>query len=1019
MSARAPSFVVDFVSRNAELFKGQASAALISAESTKATFAAFLYGFLTQGTATTGAALCVYATPEEREAWLEVAVDVIKTARGRQAVNVTELDREHPPPTPYIALVDCRALEQRFPKREALADVEMRPENAQRIAAITRMYSVTDADHRAFAAFDTPVNYTTRRADDPYSLAWDHLVFSRGALELGSVYYLNAIAVYYNRFLLDDVLVETDDPRVLHAAINASPRPLLDDYDCDEDELETLGETRDDMYAVVMIDDALVNFAVLVEDDEDEESDAEPVPTPDVALPPLRSVIKWESIEQPCVEKAVDLSSRVSVMWVYHPWLADAHQRGWAVSNKRVWGSSSVDITEEHYAVIKTMAIYQYVWINHARKYYILCPYVSKSHELHKLRNARALHPDDMLIGLLREEDTLIVYDTLFAAESRMRLAETRCRLIFAAFCGTLEEEALARFLFIDRGVTPPRLPTPLRISPIRMRRISTDPRRLRLHRDLTSIIFYDPRDTAHTTLYECMLSTYDHVMATANRIYYNGDFAGLVSQMAGYYSKLHVATRADTLVCRIENAKKQQRVVELVRAKQRAEMSGDRNARREATREMWTAIHNYYRLMVPTVVSHIALKKTVYEFDVLGNRLYKADIDRLVALNEWLGARDEELSVRIAYNENAVLLRQRIDSAEPPAIPSVDDTTSIPVIECPYCDDTFDSVHFYRQHKLAVHKDDDGRTFHCSICGISVKGEWAYIKHNRSLAHFRKTSDAPHRYVCGNCDRNFERGSSYWSHTLTCKNQNQLKRCEACEIDVSAGELPAHQLTPEHQRRIAGPEQTYCQNCRVRCLPGREMKDHLESETHMSAYIARGHIVPITIALNRWYVLLAAAEKLIDPAGYYVDMELRRSLLMLPEAKATVGEEAFTNYCTLLLVSMVMPPSTRKFYFSADQCSGMLVATVSGRTGIVGHYGAGDKTVLLAEMFKHMGVESVGYGFIAYVPSGLHTTLVEYARFLDMKIVRSPASTTHLGRLGVYAAYRLSRVEPASTSRA
>lgn len=1016
MSIRAPSFVIDCVGEHPDAFRGQRVATLISAETTKASFAVFLYGFLTGPNAMTRSALCVYSTPEEREAWLDVVANAFRTTRGRPVVTVYELDREHPPQTPYIALVECRALEQRFPKRDALAGVAMRPEHATRISAVTRMYTVTDADHRAFAAFDTPINYAARRADDPYSVPWDYLVFSRGALELPSVFYLNAIATYFGRFLLDDILDDADNAQTLRNAINASQKELPEDldYDASSDELV---DARDELYTLVMLDDARVNFALIVEDDEDDDSTVVSVPTHDVELPPFRSVIEWESVEQPCVEREADSRSRVSVLWVHHPWLADARQRSWAASEKRAW-DRCIDITQEQYSVTKTMAIYQYVWINHARKFYILCPYVSRTHELHKLRNARALHPEDMLIGLLRDEDTLIVYDTMFAAEPRLRLAETRCRLIFAAFCGTVEEESLARFMFTEQGIVPPRLPNPFRISSVRMRRIYNDPRRLRLHKELTSILFYDQQEVAHTTLYECMLSTYDCVMARANEIYYNATYAELAAQMLGYHSRFHVAARADTLVCRIENAKKQRRVIELVKAKQRADQSGDRDLRRQATRDMWTAIHNYHRLMVPTVVSHIAINQVADEFDAIGNRLYKAEIDRLVALNNWMRVCDDEFSIRIAYNENATLLRQRIDAAEPPAIPSIDGASSVALFDCAYCDETFDSKHFYTQHKQTAHRETDDRTFHCVACNKAIKGEWRYIKHNRSVAHFRKTSNSPHRYACEVCGQTFDRGSVFWSHRVGCKSQVPNKRCEACEVDVADGiTVEEHRLTPEHQRRVSGVTQSYCQDCRVRCAPGVEMRTHLESEAHVTAYIARGHIVPITVALNRWYVLLAAAEKLIDPRGYYVDMELRRSLLMLPEAKDVVGEAAFPNYCTLLLISMVMPPSTRKFYFTGDQRSGMLVAIVAGRTGIVGHYGSDDKTVLLAELFTNMNVANVGHGFFGYVPSGLHSTLVSYARHLDMKIVRSPVTTTHIGRLGVYNAYRVSKQPRASSS--
>jgi hypothetical protein len=166
----------------------------------------------------------------------------------------------------------------------------------------------------------------------------------------------------------------------------------------------------------------------------------------------------------------------------------------------------------------------------------------------------------------------------------------------------------------------------------------------------------------------------------------------------------------------------------------------------------------------------------------------------------------------------------------------------------------------------------------------------------------------------------------------------------------------------------------------------------------------------PTTVKLNRWYVFFVASEKLVDTNGYYVNLELRQTILSLPEARTLLGEAVFHDYATLLLISLAIRPSMRKFYLSDDSRSGMLVVTARGRTGIVGHYGSDDKRVLIAEMFANMNVESVGHASIAYAPSGMHKELVAYGRHIGMRVTRSPVTTSILGRLGVYNAYWMRR---------
>lgn len=1003
MQVRAPLFAVDYASENVDAFRGQNKSVVISARTNKASFAVFLYGFLKSEERKTGAALCVYSNDQELKDWRAVATKVFRTAKRGRVVNITSLDSEEELPlAPFIAFVHCDRLEQMFPLRDELNGMVPFMTETEEIDDIVRGYSVNCYDPRAFASGDAPINLDNVHPKDPYSLSWDYLAFSSGALMKETVFYLNAVAVFFNRFLFDDVL-EVREEHFYYNTIHASTSEMVDYVDHDNDSVEALMEAYTEMYKLIMIQDIHISFDVVLP--EPVQRNVIPTQVHDKTMPPLRSIIYWQSVQRPCVEYHLDPRSRVSVLWVQSDELTAALRR-----------NPQLSTVEERFSTTKTMMIYLYMWINHNKSFYVLCPYVSKAHELHKLKNARPIHPDDNLIHLLTEDDILIVFDTIFAPRHNMKLARTRCRLIFAAFSGTQEERALAKFLYLERGMKAPRLSRPFRMSPMSMTRTYVDPRRIQLHTELTSIIFYDQRDNAFTTLYECMLSTYNYTLAQVNAIYFNATYAHILEQMSRFYERTHTVERAETRVCTLVNLKNIKLIADLTEEKE----VDDKNEKRSITRRMWTAIHNYYRTLKPTRDSFVISNKLAHEFETLGRQLMDVDIGRLVEADEFLSRCDEDLAVRVVYNENAMLLRQTIDNRQRPPVPALEDDNVDTTIECSYCGTLFESRYYHRQHVNAQHRDDmtKAKTHYCSWCNMVIKGDWLYIKHQRSIEHHQNIDRVEEEhFTCGVCHLIFTRKIAYDAHARRCIPKEPFTRCEACQVSVPTESLAEHALSAQHQRLTSGPEQIYCMCCKMHCERGEEMRAHLASEGHQQRYIAVGHIVPITICLNRFYILLAAVEKLASTRSYYVDMDLRRSLLLLPETRKNIGDEAFPNYCTLLLISMTMPPSTRKFYVSADGCSGILAATVRGRTGIVGHYGDGDKTIMFAELFSNMNVEGVGHGALAYVPSGLHSTLVAYAKLLNMTITRAPLGKTVLGRLGVYASYWLSKKEDGAAS--
>lgn len=1024
---RAPNFVIDCVKEYKKVaFETQSKNVLISSYTTKAAFAVFLYGFLSSETNATDVVLCVHGDENEKREWMEVATEVFQTKKtSSRRFNIVDFDAKTSldavlPPTPLVAFIHCNKLESLFPYQQQFSGISPYTSSTLSINEIAYSYSANAADPRAFAMSETPINYKNSRPSDPYSIVWDHVAFSHSALRRSStVFYLNALSVCLNRFLLDD---DEEDPEeedlhyyynVLYASTNDMPSYVRHNEEVDD--ADTLRIARDNMYELIIIDDAVVNFSVVLPAESRPSSSVPPteLSSADVKLPPFRSVIAWESVQRPCVEYTIDERARTSVLWVYHEDLAVASRRpellaGTSVKTKLQRKTAEATIQEE-YAATKTMLIYLYMWINHARSFYVLCPFVSKAHELHKLQNVRPLHPKDGLVKLLTENDTLVIFDTLFANNAELELTKSRCKLIFATFCGTAEEMALAEFMCADKNLPPPTLPIPFRISNSPMHIITVDPRRILLHLELTAIIFYDRKGTAHSTLYDCMRFTYDQIIKYANRIFLPRDdrYSAIIASLRRYHDLMHAAEAAEVPVITDKIMRKASNINDLIERKLFFERLFSKNDRREATKEMWIAAHNFFRQLHMERPSYEIINHVTQEMDKACQYLIEEEVRRMTLLDKFLKQRTDKVSIKVTFNGNATLLRRQIDSRTRPPLPVIDGEPS--AHHCRHCGQIFDSRHYLRQHDATFHAEDESimAIKRCKVCRVTVSGDYAYLCHLRSEEHRQRVDSTPERFQCQVCGVYFSTNRALDRHMEVQHNPNAQVFCHACCVFVADAQLLEHRLTPEHQRLVSGEDQIYCEYCKFKCRAGEEMQDHLTSLTHLRHVQAVGGLVPITLKFNRWYLLLAATEKLIDSNGYYMNAQEREAIVHLMDAKRIIDDEAdFCSYATLLCISLVMKPTQRKLFISPDQRSGMLVATMNGRTGIVGHFGKGDKRLMVAEMFENMNARRLGYASIAYAPSGLHAELVAHAKSLGMKVKRTPVVTPFLGRLGVYNMY-------------
>lgn len=1023
---RAPNFVIDCVRENKSAFASQAKSVLISSYTTKASFAVFLYGFISSEANATDAVLCVYGDEDEKREWLDVATDIFQTKKSSpRRYNIVDFDARMPvetplPRTPFIAFAHSTTLEALFPFQRDFDGLSPFTSSAADIEDVAYEYMSDVTDPRAFAMTETPINYKKGYTSEPYSIVWDHVAFSHSALRRSStVFYLNALSVCLNRFLLDDDSDEADENdvhyyyNVLYASKEEIPNYITHNEDIDE--VDALRDARDSMYELIIIDDAVVNFTVVMP------ADTRVAPSVsnfshmmcDFNLPAFRSVITWESIQRPCAEYMIDDTSRISVLWIYHQDLAVAARHPDLLSGvykkSNIQRKTAEETIQEQYAVAKTMLVYLYMWINHARSFYVLCPFVSKAHELHKLKNVRPLHPKDGLASVLKEEDTLVIFDTLFANNEELGLHKTRCKLIFATFCGTTEEDELAKFMCADKQMPEPTLPVPFRISNTPLYHITVDPRRILLQLELTSLIFYDKKGDPYCTLYECMRSSYNHIMKHANRICLEPDqlYSDAIDGLRRYFDDVHVAELTEMYVISDKLMQNASVINDLIHKKLMLEELFAKNKLRSATREMWTAAHKFFRILEMDKPAPVLINQITHRMDIECQHIIEHEVQLLCALDKFLKQKTEKVSIKIKFNGNASLLRRQIDNRPRPPLPTIEGEPS--THQCRHCDQLFDSRHYLRQHVASFHADDDELMVikRCRLCDVTTIGEYAYMCHMRSDAHREKAGLDPECCYCEVCGQSYSNMTTLRRHMDIMHNPNASVFCPACEISVTDAEMVDHRLSEMHQRHVSGPTQRYCEYCKYKCRAGAEMQTHLETIAHLRHVQAAGGLMPMTLVFNRWYLLLAATEKLIDPNGYFMNIQEREALVGLADAKDVIDDdEEFCNYVTLLCISLVLKPMHRKLFLTPDQRSGMLVVTLNGRTGIVGHFGKGDKRSLIVEMFNNMNALRLGYANIAYAPTGLHSTIVAYAKSLEYRVKRAPLVNSLLGRLGVFNSY-------------
>lgn len=1005
MATSLPKFIANYYQRyKEEQVKKPNKYNLISSNDTRGSFAVFVYAILTDHGKET-CSLCVYATNDEHDAWIDVleetfssySIDIIDFSVGCQDIQSVS--------THTFVLISNDVLLSVFPLTTQLLNNTSR----ELIQMIYLCHRISTNNINGFIDMCIPVSTMVTDELSPYNRRWSCIAVSQETLSAPFMFHINSLAVIHSRYLLCDLDASNYTDNELKNALSMA--------DGDLDTEEDLECAVEDAFTCLFIEEDDINFAVIVE--EPKAASSVPVlPIVQTHVPNLHSEIVWQSEMCPCQERMIDPSSRVSALWIHNQELSEESQQLISKLKCKTEKKNAYTkfITQEKHAHHKIVSIVAYVWSNVHRQFYIMCPYISKMSELHQLPNARAIHPLDDVVSLMTENDTIIVFDTIFACDKSLGLLKTRCKIIFATFAATREEDALVQFLFLNANLPAPTIDKCPRLSKAPIHNTTFDVRKLAIQFDLTSILYYDhSRKNPYCTMYAFMAHMYDEIVGAVGSIYNcaTSTFHQNKERMSVLYKTMHVAECADTAIISQKELRKFIRLRDRLEEQHTAETQYlSRQEQQKSKKRIRDTMYHFLNtcrgeILVPDKVNDVSAECTsVFRSLVVDN------LNRIDDLCEYLERKDELFSVQIVYNEKSRLLRDKIDLMSKPSVPARSRGKS-KTYSCSYCTETFTSRAFYKEHSKYAHVDDpnDTKVYECHACDVRMRGQWQFIRHIRSNEHNKDTGTTQQMHTCQYCVASYSRKSSLTAHIKERHphGANVNLFCTPCLKFVEGDQraMVEHRLSDEHITVTRGETQIFCEPCNLRILDRNEMRAHLASREHEKVLEKNQKFDKITIHFNKWYMLLASVCKLIDQQGHYNDSQLRKILISFNTTRELLGStDVFNDYATLICIAMSMRPNTRKLHISSDLKNGILTATTDCSVGIVGHFGTGDKTSLIAEIFDNMNVHGVGYAAFAYVPTGLQATLATYSESLGMIVEREDANLPFLKHLSVYHSY-------------
>ncbi|OQW72205.1 MAG: hypothetical protein BVN35_14435 [Proteobacteria bacterium ST_bin11] len=308
-----------------------------------------------------------------------------------------------------------------------------------------------------------------------YAHTWDHLIVgSPTLLNSDHVYDLNLLSVRHQRIFLNSIVdvygdITVDQARRVLSCTNNQLSEAVEDLFSDA---ETYRETTEEYNVGEFIRYFRLNDAPRVHLDntvtvkrevkiakalttrtrfEKDTSSAHASTIDDqgcidlyTGLEELRSTIDFNTQDGSCNVVNINGKSNVSALLVYdEKVIAKMPKYRMSIAN-----TQSI-ITNEDNVQLKCATIIAYTMARLNETFYIVSPYISRSHSFHNLPNVRCIHPSEREKVLAIERGhTIIVFDTLFINKHQcIPYKQCKAHVIFTMFQRTSEEDELQKYI--------------------------------------------------------------------------------------------------------------------------------------------------------------------------------------------------------------------------------------------------------------------------------------------------------------------------------------------------------------------------------------------------------------------------------------------------------------------------------------------------------------------------------------------------------------------------------------------
>ena len=864
--------------------------------------------------------LCVYESEEQRAAWSFIASSMSKCIRVHCVSDEDSQSLVFFNSHVNVVFVKRARLISYFKHAHALQDVVPFVDEDSAIYERLSNIDVVAADVRCVNTMPFPLDYT-KDEFTVYKFHWHALIYPSTTLQTDFVYDLNMVTTLRGSriCLLTDWRHDIDDgTRILdfhmyRRIVSTLATPIDDITDFvvrSKNPLPAVAEEDLDCmckYHVLnqYVDTENNNCIVTLRRHEKQRREQQ-APSSSSSQQQhrspfslLREIIDFNSSVK-ITRTPVNRESNYSMMLIYDQEMIDRLRK---LSRKPgvVWRHSSSylhTLTDVHNSRTKCTLIETFVMSQLDKQFYLLSPYISSSHPLCNFPNVRNLHPTDMRPAhALGEDATLIVFDAIFANSCHLDYLKCKCHVIFVVYQHTHEEEELQKFLigapsaddsFFSRSAYPVVNYIPFASSlPVR----KFEERKLHLESSYRMAIAHFRTDAGrniHTNLYPLLSRLLDITLSEVGRRY---------CQRSTEYTKIKYSTIPD-----LHRRLYVQRCVSV--ACLRFNVGSE-------------CIINEDDDMLDSPYSEeeeqdIYTEQRAILHDInVSNNILKVELQKQYAITaDYLTSEDENIDndpfgLRVSFNSHSLAYRNNIRLP-----PKIDSPSSIKELSCQDCNVVFKTNsgilrHLRSQaHKTRVHEHQAELEFACAICEQQFATSEQLSRHNISYSHTKRLL-AFNMKMCGICKK-----------IMNIRNYEEHVK-SAHREDTPALSFYSH-------------KQTHCTFCDFTTeTPGALMDSHNESPPHMMRVTANETpFDDFFLHLNRHYLVFTVVHGFIndsafaDPCCYNILLESRCA-----------------DLTTLSLIAACIRPTHRTFYRSFDNSVGFVSCSLTGITGIIGHY--------------------------------------------------------------------------------